>query len=138
MPRPNSPAPTFRPEVEGLEDRLAPATFTVTTDNNNGPGSLRDAIVRANPFPEVAEDEPARLLAMFLKRKPDTNLAEALLEAIPGPERLVAHGSELYIHYPDGMGKSKLSGNMIESKLKARGTARNWNTVLKLHAMLRG
>jgi uncharacterized protein (DUF1697 family) len=26
---------------------------------------------------------------------------------------------------------------MIESKLKARGTARNWNTVLKLHAMLR-
>jgi hypothetical protein len=34
----------FRPQVETLEDRLAPAIFTVTTTKDAGAGSLRDAI----------------------------------------------------------------------------------------------
>ena len=34
--------------VETLEDRLAPAIFTVTNEYNSGPGSLRAAINRAN------------------------------------------------------------------------------------------
>jgi titin len=37
--------------VEVLEDRLAPATFTVTTNADAGAGSLRDAILRANAHP---------------------------------------------------------------------------------------
>ena len=37
--------------VESLEDRLAPATFTVSNINNNGPGSLRAAINAANGNP---------------------------------------------------------------------------------------
>lgn len=45
---PANPAPAFRPAVEGLEDRLAPATFTVTNTKNTGAGSLRAAITAAN------------------------------------------------------------------------------------------
>jgi hypothetical protein len=37
--------------VEALEDRLAPATFAVTNNNNSGPGSLRQAIQSANANP---------------------------------------------------------------------------------------
>ena len=33
---------------------------------------------------------------------------------------------------PKGIGRSKLSGTVIERKLDERGTARNWNTVIKL------
>lgn len=40
--------PTFRPRVEGLEDRLAPAVFYVFNSNNAGAGSLRAAITGAN------------------------------------------------------------------------------------------
>jgi parallel beta-helix repeat protein len=38
----------FRPRVDGLEDRLAPATFTVTSVANSGAGTLRQAITDAN------------------------------------------------------------------------------------------
>src|SRR5207248_7725415 len=41
----------FRPRVESFEDRLAPATFTVTSTANSGTGSLRAAIVSANTTP---------------------------------------------------------------------------------------
>src|SRR5436853_124737 len=33
--------------VESLEDRTVPSTFTVSNTNDNGPGSLRDAIDQA-------------------------------------------------------------------------------------------
>jgi hypothetical protein len=39
---------TFRPRVEGLEDRVTPTTFTVTNTSNTGAGSLRQAILDAN------------------------------------------------------------------------------------------
>src|SRR5262245_20879467 len=38
----------FRPILEALEDRLAPASFTVTTNADTGTGSLRAAVVAAN------------------------------------------------------------------------------------------
>src|SRR4051812_35563469 len=46
-------APRRRPRIEVLEDRLVPATFTVTTpldivNPNDGKVSLREAITRAN------------------------------------------------------------------------------------------
>jgi uncharacterized protein (DUF1697 family) len=40
----------------------------------------------------------------------------------------------VYICYPDGIGRSKLT---VEPKLKVSGTARNWNTVQKLAALAR-
>jgi uncharacterized protein (DUF1697 family) len=46
-----------------------------------------------------------------------------------------AGGRELYIVYPDGIGRSKLTIAVIERTLATRGTARNWNTVRKLGAL---
>jgi uncharacterized protein (DUF1697 family) len=44
-------------------------------------------------------------------------------------------GRELYIYFPNGMGRSKLPFASIDKILKTAATGRNWNTVLKLNAM---
>jgi uncharacterized protein (DUF1697 family) len=90
----------------------------------------------ANPFPEEAKRDPGRLIAMCLKGKPALDAVDALRSAISGPERVQVIGRELYIVYPDGMGQSRLTTALIDRTLGVRGTARNWNTVLKLGALV--
>jgi uncharacterized protein (DUF1697 family) len=41
-------------------------------------------------------------------------------------------GREIYLYTPNGIGRSKLTIDWFEKGLGVRGTARNWNTVLKL------
>ena len=96
-----------------------------------------EAIVDRNPFPGEAGRDPARLVVMFLKDAPASAGVDALQAGIAGPEVLRADGRQLYVVYPDGMGRSCLTGTLIERKLGMRGTARNWNTVLGLRALSR-
>jgi uncharacterized protein (DUF1697 family) len=92
-------------------------------------------LIAANPFPKEAKADPAHLVAMPLKRAPDTAAVQALREAIKGRETVECIGRTLYLVYPDGIGTSKLTIAIIERKLGTVGTGRNWNTVLKLAAL---
>lgn len=93
------------------------------------------AAIAANPFPEIAASDPAKLVLMALKQPAPREAVDALQEAIRGPERVAGGERHIYIHFPDGQGRSKLQGALIERTLGTQGTARNWNTVLKLAAM---
>ena len=93
------------------------------------------AVVARNPYPEAAERDPAHLVVVFLKTAPAAADVAALRAAIPGREVLEADGRQLYVVYPDGIGTSRLTAALIDRKLRTRGTARNWNTVLKLTAL---
>jgi len=93
-------------------------------------------IVARNPFPREARDDPGHLVVMCLKGAPSAANVRELQAAIQGRETLRADGQQLYIVYPDGIGRSKLTGTLIEKKLALRGTARNWNTVLKLAELI--
>jgi uncharacterized protein (DUF1697 family) len=95
-----------------------------------------DAIIAANPFPDEAESDPGHLLVMLLKDRVTAKAVQALQESVKGREVVRPGGRELYITYPDGIGRSKLTGAVIERKLGTRGTGRNWNTVSKLGALL--
>ena len=74
---------------------------------------------------------------MCLKSTPASAAVEALRAANPGPEIIHAVGRQLYVDYggPEAMRGSKLTPNLMDAKLGTRGTARNWNTVLKLAAL---
>ena len=89
-------------------------------------GAERRAVLEANPFGEA---EPAKVGVTFLPEPaPDDLLANV---NIPGREQLRLGRREIYVHYPDGMGRSKLK----LPEPAAGGTARNLNTVAKLVAM---
>jgi uncharacterized protein (DUF1697 family) len=96
-----------------------------------------DALIADNPFQAEARKDPGHMIAMLLKDKPTAANVAALRALIPGRERVEAGTRHLYLVYPDGMGTSKFSSSRIESKLGTRGTARNWNTVLKLAELAR-
>ena len=89
-------------------------------------------VVEGNPFPEQAQDEPNRLIVVFLEKEPAADAVAALRSAYRGPEPMHLEGRELYIVYGEGMGRSKLTPALYERKLGVAGTARNWNTVRKL------
>jgi uncharacterized protein (DUF1697 family) len=97
-----------------------------------------NALIDANPFPAAAKRDPSHLLVMFLKTPAAASNVKALRAAIRGPETIQAIGKHLYVIYPDGVGKSKLTHGLIERLLGIRATGRNWNTVLKLATLLAG
>ena len=118
-----------------LERALEAASTThlgVTTDYFVRSADEWKAIVKANPFPKAAKRDPGHLLLMCLREAPAAAQVAALQGAIKGREIVEARGRQAYFVYPDGVGRSKLTIQVIEKALGTRGTARNWNTVLKL------
>jgi len=94
-----------------------------------------DAIIARNPFPDAVRSDPAHLLLMALKGAPTAAAIKALSDGYNGPETIHVAGRDAYLIYPEGIGRSKLTNALIERKLGVAGTARNWNTVLKLAAL---
>jgi uncharacterized protein (DUF1697 family) len=92
------------------------------------------SVIERNPMPDAAKRDPSHFIVLFLKAAPDERALRAALAGYAGPETVRASGKQLYIVYPLGMGKSRLSAVLTEKTLGTRGTARNWNTVLKLAA----
>ena len=92
-------------------------------------------VVARNPFPKEAERDPSHLVVMFLKSAVNLKTVSAAQASIAGRETIRADGRQMYIVYPDGIGRSRVSNVFLEGKLGVRGTARNWNTVLKLAAL---
>jgi uncharacterized protein (DUF1697 family) len=95
-------------------------------------------VIARNPFPEEAKTDSSHLVVVFLKDAPSKAAGDALRKAITGPELIRFDGRQAYITYPDGIGRSRLTNTLIESKLGTRGTGRNWNTIVKIAASLPG
>lgn len=123
--------------LERLLEARTQERLKVRTDYMLRTAGELEEVVAANPFPREAKEAPARLLVVFLKAAAPPAAAAALRSAVRGPELVRVAGRHAYIVYPDGAGRSKLTNALIEAKLGARGTARNWNTVLKLLALTR-
>ncbi len=92
---------------------------------------LRDVIAK-NPFANRRDIHPSKLLVIFLASDPGPEARDRVLRIKTDPEELRMDGRELYIYYPNGMARPKLSWAVIEKTLKTSGTGRNWNTVSKL------
>jgi uncharacterized protein (DUF1697 family) len=83
------------------------------------------AVLKKNPFPKAAGN---RTVAIFLDAVPPTDT----VAAVKGrkDEEIGLGAREIYVHYGEGMGQSKL----VVPAAKA-GTARNMNTIATLAKM---
>jgi uncharacterized protein (DUF1697 family) len=79
-------------------------------------------VATANPF---AEEPGNKVVAIFLDRAAPEDAADHAKHV--ALERIAIGKREIYVHYPDGQGPSKLA-----IPAAAKGTARNMNTVAKL------
>ena len=72
------------------------------------------------------------MLITFLSEAPSPGDVATLEPDRFAPDRFVLIGGELFGHYPNGAGRSKMNLDYFEKRLHVRGTARNLNTVAKL------
>lgn len=90
-------------------------------------------ILDNHPFdPQQVEADKKRFLVTFLSKIPDPIRVESLQPFVQEEESLIVKGREVYLHCPESYGKSKLSNNLLEKKLRVSATTRNWKTVTKL------
>jgi uncharacterized protein (DUF1697 family) len=94
------------------------------------------ALIGKNPLRREAASAPGLTFVLCLKSRPAPDAEKALRAAIAGPEIVHVDGRQAYMYYPDGMGQSKVRNTLIEKKFGTLTTARNWNTVMKLAALV--
>lgn len=95
---------------------------------------VKDVIAR-NPFAARPDVPPNRLLVTFLAAHPSPEARDHVRAIKTDPEELHIDGRELYIFFPEGIGRSKLPQAAIDKALQTPGTARNWNSVIQLVEM---
>lgn len=78
-----------------------------------------------NPF---TEGDISKQAITFLATAP----TDTAIEIDSKGDQFKIINSEVYLYCPNGFGRSKLSNNLFERKLKTRATTRNWRTIYKL------
>ncbi|MBS1580951.1 MAG: DUF1697 domain-containing protein [Bacteroidetes bacterium] len=99
------------------------------------PAAEWETVIANNPFPKMAEGKHVH--AALLAEKPDAAAIKALLALAVGGEDLKVVKGVAYIHTPNGFGTSTFAAR-FDKGIGVVNTARNWNTVLKLHALAQG
>jgi len=92
-------------------------------------------ITKSNPFAAREDINPALLLVSFLAEAPAKPGLDALAALPIGPEEMHIAGREIFIYFPNGMGRSKFPWASIDKILKTTATGRNLRTVTMLLQM---
>lgn len=119
-----------------------------TTFGFRAPAVLRSAgqlaaVAVANPF--LAGGADAGTVSVgFLAGVPTADrlsalLAEPLADPVAtGGDEFVIRGADVYLHHPNGYGRTKLTNGYFDKRLGVMMTVRNWRTVLTLLDMASG
>lgn len=131
-------APRADPAEEEAElERLIEAAFGIAVPVLVRAGEAWPDYLAACPMPDVAKNEPNRLLMLLAKRAPQPDaVANLKARAAPG-EHIALAGDALWIHYGDGVARSKLTPDAVDRALGSPATGRNHNTVVKLAELAR-
>ncbi len=93
-----------------------------------------ERVLAAHPF----GTDTSRTYVTFLAGKPAAAGVRRLEALDVEPDRAVVVGSDVFVHYPDGAGRPRLTGAQLERAIGVPGTSRNWRTVTRLAELARG
>jgi uncharacterized protein (DUF1697 family) len=116
-----------------LESDLALSTTVIVRSAED----LR-AVVDTNPY---TDGDPSRVMIVFLDRVLDEDqrqqAAVRAAEVATQNEEVTVAPDVVYLHLPDGIGRSRLGANLDRATGEAVGTARNLRTTVKLLDLVR-
>ncbi len=93
-------------------------------------------IVDSHPFVTVDAD-PKKIHVAFLADEPTADQIASLDPNRSPGDVFVVHGREVYLSFPNGVGRSKLTNRYLDRQLGTMSTLRNWRTVLALLELAR-
>lgn len=128
-------------DPQAVEQRLEPAfaeRFGREIPIIVRPAKEWPLLVAANPFPEESGRIPARVAVRVMRMPLDPGIATSFDRYLAAGEKLRVVGGDLWALFPNGQGASKLAAAMTPARTGGAGTFRNWNTVLRIDALLRG
>jgi len=96
------------------------------------PANEMDIVIQENPF---QDKDLSKVHVTFLSSQPNDQLIESLRSSPNPNESYLVKGKVIYMHCPDGYGRTKINNMFFEKKLKTTATTRNWKTCLKLWEM---
>ena len=79
--------------------------------------------------------DPKFLYVAFLDVEPTADQIASIDPGLYDPDRWLVEGREIYLTYPKGSGRSKVTIQLFEKPFAAAATARNLNTVRKFAAL---
>lgn len=95
--------------------------------------SYLEEVVAKNPFLLTQPDgDPKQLHVTFLTAEPVIETIEELQQKDYGLDVFRIVADRIYLCLPNGYGRTKLTNNFFEKKLKLSATTRNWRTLHKL------
>ncbi|MFO0579159.1 MAG: DUF1697 domain-containing protein [Polyangia bacterium] len=124
--------------VEATLERAIADRFGFPVDVLVRAASGWPAILAGNPLRAESEREPNLVMLALAKRRPEPGAVAALRERAAAGERIEAAGEALWMHFPSGPGRSKLSPGLIDRLVGSPVTTRNFRTVQKLAELVGG
>lgn len=96
------------------------------------PGDFR-RIIECNPFSAQAKKDPAKVHVTFLSSRPSGAMIKSVAAGDLRGDEFSVGRDEIFLHCPNGYGRTKLNNAFFERKFKMPATTRNWKTVVALH-----
>ena len=91
-------------------------------------------VATSNPFD--TSGDPRFLHVAFLKDTPSDEAVSSLDPQRSPPDEFAVRGRDVYLRYPSGVARSKLTNDYLAARLQTVSTMRNWRTVLRLLEMV--
>lgn len=94
-----------------------------------------DIIHNNNPFLGKRSEPADKLHVTFFPEQPEKEHLKKIEGLLFLPDEFIVSGREVYLFCPNGYGRTKLTNQFFENKLKLTATTRNWKTIEMLLQM---